>query len=251
MEDRRTALVALGRGAWPKIAIDDASFFAHLARHDALETAHASDLFLACAAGLQDRAALAYFEEHFMAKVPGYVLRVRIGRDVVDEVQQKLRETLLMGERKIAEYSGQGALGGWLRVAAVRTALNQVRGASPVRELHEDAALVADPELAYVKEHARQLFADAFKRVIADLAPGERAILRLHYLEGLTMDQLAKVYRTPRSTIARRVGEARTAILEATASLLQTERRLSPSAAASVIREAQSRLDVTMTRLLT
>ena len=64
------------------------------------------------------------------------------------------------------------------------------------------------------------------------------------------MDQLARLYKTPRSTIARRVAEAREKILEATESLLRDERRLSPSAVASVIRQAKSRLDVTITRLL-
>lgn len=130
-------LVTAGQAAWPKIAITPESFLEHLALHvktsEALATVHGSDLYLACAVCQRDRAAIAYFEEHFMARVPDYVLRVRVGRDVVDEVQQKLREQLLMGSEgkppKLAEYSGKGALGGWLRVTAVRTALNHLRAA--------------------------------------------------------------------------------------------------------------------------
>lgn len=250
------------RATWPKIALAPEDFVAHLARHAHaapaplafLESVHASDLYLACAAALHDRAALAAFEEHFMVHVPEYVLRVRIGREAVDEVQQQLRERLLMGDGapKIAEYSGKGALGGWLRVTAVRTALNQVRGAKTgaSEALREDLAVAGDPELAYVKEHAHDLLNDAFKRVLAGLDANERAILRLHYFEGLTMDQLARLYQTPRSTIARRVAEARTAILAATENLLRDERRMSPSAIASVIREARSRLEITISRLL-
>jgi RNA polymerase sigma-70 factor (ECF subfamily) len=154
---------------------------------------------------------------------------------------------------KIAEYSGKGALGGWLRVTAVRTALNHIRAASSgpkTKELGDEVSLAADPELAYVKEHAQDLFADAFKRVLSGLDESGRTILRLHYIDGLTMDQLARLYKTPRSTIARRVAEARQQILEATESLLRDEKRLSPSAVASVIRQAKSRLDVTITRLL-
>ena len=101
-----------------------------------------------------------------------------------------------------------------------------------------------------MKEHAHDLFADAFKRVLAGLDESGRTILRLHYIDGLTMDQLARLYKTQRSTIARRVAEAREKILEATESLLRDENRLSPSAVASVIRQAKSRLDVTITRLL-
>ncbi|MFO0672931.1 MAG: sigma factor-like helix-turn-helix DNA-binding protein [Polyangiaceae bacterium] len=211
--------------------------------------------------------------QQFIARVPDYVLRVRIGRDVVDEVQQKLRERLLMGRSveekrgasadgephsvegatpKIGEYSGKGALGGWVRVAAVRTALNETRGRTLDTEPAGDdmPSFVADPELAYVKEHAQRLFMDAFQRVLGSLPAKERSILRLHYIDGLTMDQLARLYQTPRSTIARRVADARQAVLAATESLLRDERRLSPSAVASVIRQARSRLQVTITRLL-
>jgi RNA polymerase sigma-70 factor (ECF subfamily) len=253
------AIVRAGRDAYPKIAVPPATFVEHLAQHvrtsEALATVHAADLYLACGVCQHDRAAIAAFEEHFMARVPDYVLRVRVGRDVVDEVQQKLREHLMMGTEgkppKLNEYSGKGALGGWLRVTAVRTALNHVRAAGPPQvELGDELSLAADPELAYVKEHAHDLFADAFKRVLANIDENGRTILRLHYIDGLTMDQLAKLYQTPRSTIARRVAEARQAILQATESLLRDERRLSPSALASVIRLGKSRLEVTITRLL-
>jgi RNA polymerase sigma-70 factor (ECF subfamily) len=268
LEDLGTKLAAIlasAHAAWPKIAAMPSVFMEHLARHARssgapaafLESVHGNDLYLACAVGRHDRAALAYFEEHFMARVPEYVLRVRVGRDVVDEVQQKLRELLVMGRDdgpKIAEYSGKGALGGWLRVAAVRTALNHLRSPSQTaasdHEATDDAIAVgADPELAYVKEHARELLSDAFKRVRAGLDAKERTILRLHYIDGLTMDQLARLYKTPRSTIARRVAEARAEILRATESLLRDERRLSPSAVASLIRQAKSQLHVTISRL--
>ena len=257
--DRLAGLVAAGREAWPKIAIAPEAFVEHLALHAktvaALDAVHASDLYLACGVCHRDRAAIAYFEEHFVARIPEYVLRVRVGREVIDEVQQRLREHLIMGSGtggpKIAEYSGKGALGGWIRVAAVRTALNHLRSAGPRTEgIGDEMSLATDPELAYVKEHARELFADAFTRVLAGLDENGRAILRLHYIEGLTMDQLARLYKTPRSTIARRVAEARQEILVATETLLRDERRLTPSAVASVIRQAQSQLEVTITRLL-
>ena len=94
-------LVSEGCAAWPKIAVAKETFVEHLALHAktiaALEAVHASDLYLACAVCQRDRAALTYFEEQFMARVPDYVLRVRVERDVVDEVQQKLRELLIMG----------------------------------------------------------------------------------------------------------------------------------------------------------
>ena len=113
----------------------------------------------------------------------------------------------------------------------------------------DEISAAGDPELSYVKEHSRDLFADAFKRVLDKLDANERTILRLHYIDGLTMDQLAHLYKTPRSTVARRVAEARQQVLASTEDLLREERRLSPSAVASVIRQARSQVQVTITRL--
>jgi RNA polymerase sigma-70 factor (ECF subfamily) len=86
--------------------------------------------------------------------------------------------------------------------------------------------------------------------VLAGLDANERTILRLHYIEGMTMDQLARLYKTSRSTIARRVAEARQEIVASTEALLRDEKRLTPSAVASVLRQAKSQLEVTITRLL-
>jgi RNA polymerase sigma-70 factor (ECF subfamily) len=247
-------VVAKARAAWPKIAISEDTFAAYLEERarDFLDKVHGNDLYVACGVLNKDRAALHIFEEQFMARVPDYVLRIRAGRDVVDEVTQLLRERLIMNE-KIAEYSGKGALGGWIRVAAVRTALNHLRKNDPAgagaSELGEEISAAGDPELSYVKEHSRDLFTDAFKRVLDKLDANERTILRLHYIDGLTMDQLAHLYKTPRSTIARRVAEARQEVLSSTENLLREEQRLSPSAIASVIRQARSQVQVTITRL--
>lgn len=263
LETLLSSTLEAARAEWPRVTLADDVFVEHLATHASasppvlafLRGVHAGDLYLACAVARHDRAALAAFEERFMARVPEYVLRVRIPPDAVDEVKQKLRERLVMGEAgarpKIAEYSGKGALGGWLRVTAVRTALNHVRGkAATTEEVGEELSVAGDPELAFLKERATDLFRDAFRRVLDGLDANERSILRLHYIEGLTMDQLAQLYKMPRSTVARRVASAREQILRATETLLREERRLSPSAVASVIRDAQSRLDVTITRLL-
>jgi RNA polymerase sigma-70 factor (ECF subfamily) len=267
------AHLAGGRASWPNVALEPETFVAHLARHAGktaapetfVDTVHGTDLYLAWGVCQRDKAALTYFEERFMAQVPLFVLRVRVGRDVVDEVQQKLRESLLLGvspsgrgaaaedapHPKIADYSGRGPLGGWLRMAAVRTALNHVRSpCASFEPLQQELSSCSDPELAYLQERAGREFAEAFGRVLGKLAPEDRAILRLHYLQGLTMDQLARAYKTPRSTIARRITRVREQIVTETEALLRVELRLSPSSIASVIRQARSQLQVTITRLL-
>ena len=50
--------------------------------------------------------------------------RIDSSSQFVDEVKQGLRERLLVGPPpRIAEYSGSGPLGGWLRVVSVRLAI--------------------------------------------------------------------------------------------------------------------------------
>ena len=57
-------------------------------------------------------------------------------------------------------------------------------------------------------------YLDAFSRVLGQLAPEQRSLLRLHYVDGLTMDQLSRLYKTPRSTVARHVAAVREDILK-------------------------------------
>jgi RNA polymerase sigma-70 factor (ECF subfamily) len=253
-------LVDAGRAAWPAVTMDPERFCAHLGRHAGatplgyLEAVHAGDLYLACAVLGHDPAALEAFDRAFIGKVDEYVARVTVERDLIDEVKQALRERLVLGGEgggKIADYSGQGALGGWVRIAAVRTALNLLRGRRPERPVSEDAPTTArDPELAFAQARGHDLFRAAFTDAIAALDVQQRTMLRLHYVEGLTMDQLSAMYGTPRSTVARRVDEVRRKILAATEQRLRDEHRLSPSEIASVFRGANSQFHLTLTKIL-
>src|SRR5581483_4498624 len=87
-----------------------------------------SDLYLACACARGVPAALAALDRAVLLRVPAFICRVSTDAAFADEVRQQLRERLLVappgGAPKIAEYGGAGALHAWVRVAALRTALN-------------------------------------------------------------------------------------------------------------------------------
>ncbi len=242
-------LVDEARARWPAFVVDEDAFAAHLLAHDV--SVHANDLYLAFAVSLHDVAALAAFEHAYIARVGTYIVRVTVDRDIVDEVKQRLREKLLTGTpRRIVEYAGKGALGGWVRIAAVRTALNLLRERTTTTDVRDEASPALDPELAFVQSRSHQLFRDAFANVLAALGTEERSMLRLHHVEGLTMDQLSRMYRTPRSTIARRIEQVRRDVLAATEQHLRNAHRLSPSEVASVIRSARSQFHLTLTKSL-
>jgi RNA polymerase sigma-70 factor, ECF subfamily len=54
---------------------------------------------------------------------------------------------------------------------------------------------------------------DVVERVLALLSQEERKLLRLHFAQGLTIDQLGLVYDVHRSTTARWIASARAKIL--------------------------------------
>src|SRR5258708_5741051 len=148
-------IVARARTRWPDIALEPEILGAELATRvgseadpaAALAALHGEDLYLACACARGVPAALAVFERQLMVLVPDFVARIDGVRPFVDEIQQQLRERLLVGaptqSARIARYTGRGALGGWLRVAAVRTAIDMLRArGGPLP--YDDAAALAE-----------------------------------------------------------------------------------------------------------
>ncbi|MEO6953441.1 MAG: sigma-70 family RNA polymerase sigma factor [Polyangia bacterium] len=253
------AVAERGRSAWPGVAVSTDAFEAYLrerAGDDAqeyLEGVHAEDLYLACGVAAHDPAALAALETKHLSQVALHVVRVTIAHDVVDEVRQILRERLLLDSgrgARITDYEGRGPLGGWLRISAVRIALNVLRARRPEVEVRDEPDLALDPELAYVKAHTQQLFHDTFSQVIGALEVKARTLLRLHYVEAMTMDQLARMYQTSRSSVARQIDDVRRQLLVSTERKLQEDHRLSRSEVASVIRDAQSRFESTLSGFL-
>jgi RNA polymerase sigma-70 factor (ECF subfamily) len=256
-------VLAAARAAWPTLAVPAEAFVAHLSERqpgpdEASASWHTSDLYLACALTRGEPAALTVFEARYMPIVEAAVTRMRLSRAKLDELKQTLRLQLLTavpGARpKIAEYSGRGELGGWLRVAAVRAAVKLERRMTEI--LLEDETLAAvpalapDPELAYARRAAQASFKSAFKEALATLPPVEQNVLRQHYLDRLSLDQIGALERVHRTTVARWLRDARRALLSRTRRLLMAKMRVSASECESLIRQARSRFDITLTSLL-
>ncbi len=73
--------------------------------------------------------------------------------------------------------------------------------------------------------------------------------MRQHYLDGLTLDELATLYGTHRATAARWLAAARQALLDGTRQALMSRLRMPRAECESVIRMARSELDMTMRSL--
>jgi RNA polymerase sigma-70 factor (ECF subfamily) len=261
-------LLATSRELWPGIQVEDETFVAHLGKHLANDADHLAeaiaatrtDLFLACACALGNAKAIAVLEKRFFCDVPSAVARMRLPRSTVDELTQVVRQKLLLGEDgdppKIADYAGRGPLDSWVRVVAVRTALSLLRKKTGELPSGDDALMNLptrghDPELDLIRARHAGDFSTAFQASLMSITAQERTILRLHFVDGLNIDQIGSVYRVHRSTVARWIARSREALLLETRRQLTAKLNLTPSEFDSLMGAIQSQLQVSIRRFLT
>lgn len=262
-------LLADARAAWPAIELDDDTFVRYLAerlpagedREAALAGLHVGDLFLACACVQQIPSAIAALERAFLGDLRAALSAIQgASPDFADEVRQVLRSKLLFDESRtprIASYAGQGPLGAWIRVAALRVALDLVRQHQALdrKEISDEHLLevpspVGDPELQHLKARYAPEFRAAFAAAVAALPRRERTVLRLHYLDDLTVEKIGVVYHVHGSTISRWIAHARTTLFEETRRVLMERLALDTAELDSVLQLVQSQLDVSLGVLL-
>lgn len=257
LADALSTLLGAARAQWPLVKLDDARFIDHLRAKctGPLEQVRGPELFLACACLQGDAAALAAFEQQFIARVDKAVEGVDPSPSFLDEVRQRVRERLLVGSTpKLTEYSGQGSLQAWTRTVALRLALNHKRDTA--REVQDEGLLEALPfagrdlELDYVRAQHRQDFAVAFREALASLEGRARNVLRLSYVDRLSIDQIGTMYGTHRATAARWLNAARDQLMEQTRARLAERLKLTQSDLNSLLGALQSNLEISINRIL-
>ena len=152
---------------------------------------------------------------------------------------------------RIAEYSGRGSLAGWLGAVATRLAIDAKR--TERDEIPFDQELAAalpmkgdGTEVQLLKRQIRQEFEAAVRAALGELAPRDRAMLHMQHVEKLSFDQIGAFYRVNKSTISRWLATAREQVLMRCQALLRERLNLKPSELESVMRAAQSHLDVSV-----
>ncbi len=261
LEQRLGELLKEAQKAWPGVALSPDLFFRHLAeRGDGqLEGVRASELYLARAAAEGDPAALTSFETTFFPELEGALASMKLPAAKRDDVKQILRRDLFLspegGRPKIASYDGRGELRGWLRVTAVRAALKVLRKERHDLLVEDDqlfdrAAPDDDLELAQIRKQARELFKEAFTAAVSTLSSRDQNLLRQQVLDGLSIDELGKLYQVHRATAARWLEQARAALLAETRRILTGRMGLTAGECDSLLRIAPQELDLTISRIL-
>ena len=245
------------REAYPDLPDERDAFLAFAATRTSvtdLDGRHVEDLYLAWACDRGDATALAAFEREIVPALVRALARFPDRHEVV----QVLRTRMLVGDgdrRGIAAYDGRAPLATWLRVCATRIGLREQARARRAeaqhdRELDQLAPGVPDPELAYLKRLYGASFRAAFDGAVTSLAPRERNLLRLAVLDGLGIDQLAAIFHIHRSTAARRLEQARAALVAATRGRMRVELGVSESQLESILRVLHGLSELTLRQAL-
>jgi RNA polymerase sigma-70 factor (ECF subfamily) len=225
-----------GGQSWPAVKLPYLRFCERLA-----ELGHSPDtlpeqaeaVYVCAASALGNDAACRAIEERHFAELRSLIARVDGGKDFIDEVLQLLRVHLFSGEEpKISSYAGRGPLDRWLRTAAMRLAFRQKKERRRLpSQLRQSPDFGAAPTFVSRKEAADEPFkasyARAFERALEEvfraLTSRERAVLRLHFAEGMNIDEIGRVYAVHRTTVARWIADYRDGLARGVRTRLEAE----------------------------
>jgi len=222
---------------------------------------HAADLALAAACASGDRAALEQLDRVLREAVPRAAARLKASNAFIDEVTQLLRQKLFVapeGKRpKILDYQGRGPLAQWLRASAMRVALNLLEAQQGARAAALDEGPVArlhasgpDPELSLLKRRYAPEFREALEAALAGLPARERALLRLYFAQGLTVEEIGRMEGAHKSTVSRWLARSRAALLEDVRARLQNRLGLGHAEVDSLLQALGSQLHVSLGQVL-
>lgn len=267
LEADLVAACARGRAAFADLALDDQTFVKHLARviemggasPSALSTLPIEDLFLACACLAGTEGAAAAFSARHGATIRGTIARIVRGADN-GEVEQRLVAGLLVasvaGPARIGSYAGKAPLDRWLGVAAQRAALMWLRENRTEARARDGAAAEpapgghTHPEMAYLKDRYRSDFEGALKDSLARLPERQRTLLRLHLVNGVSVEKIGQMFAVSQPTASRWLAAARETLLDDIKATLGNRLGASSQELASLAGMVASRLDLSLSMLL-
>jgi RNA polymerase sigma-70 factor (ECF subfamily) len=168
---------------------------------------------------------------------------------------QIVRAKLLSGALpRIGTYAASGPIEAWVRMIVIRAAVDLLRqprlanGDAALAEIATDIFPV-DVTIDAAKQVPR--LREAVTAALGVLAAEERMLLKLHYLDGVSLDRLAALLRVHRATVVRQIATVRRKIVIEVGNNLGTRFGTRPSELRSLWRTFGEQVQVTLSRLLT
>ena len=190
---------------------------------------YAADMYLCCACVQQQPLAPGLLERDADDVVRNAISKVYPDGEFVCETIQEFWKKVLSGPTaKVFDYRARGPLHAWLRIAALRLAIDR-RRAQQVIATYETGLgdLMADqvfgPESNLTRARFYGPFREAFSHTIAELTPKERNLLRMHVQGRCSIDQIGRAYSVHRATAARWLEQIKEHILRQVRAQLKLE----------------------------
>ena len=172
---------------------------------------------------------------------------------LADEIAQRVSERLWIGRDggapALRSYTGEAPLAAWLKIIAYREGidLRRVRETPGDDDLVESVVGATETHLAMLRATYLAAFKRCFKAALASLSIHDRDLVRRHYLDGLTLDALARLHGTHRATIARQIARVRERLVDETRRALRAELSAS-SDLEDVLQLIGSKLEASLSR---
>lgn len=231
--------------------------------HQAADESELAVLALGFAAATGSTSAIQAFEARYFGRAKAALAKMDASAELRADALGQAMEVLFVGRDgappRILALLGKGDVQALVKVVAVRRLLNlqRARRARPDGAGHDDEDALA---MAIAREPGPELQAMALERVgllksslgaaLASLVPDSRTLLRLSLVHGLSIDDLAGMYGIHRSTAARRLVSIREQLRLDVRRQLAERIEGSTTDVESVLRVADSKLDLSFERLL-
>jgi RNA polymerase sigma-70 factor, ECF subfamily len=163
----------------------------------AVEAAVDADLLRRCAAGEAEALRL-LFDRHGGA-MGQYLYRLLGSREDAEEV---VVDVFMRAWRSAAGFRGSAPAHHWLYRIAYRLAIDRLRARPrlpgavlPFSELDAEsvASMTGEPEATFFSAYQRERDQGALRHALAELAPHDRTLLALHYLEECSYEEIRAI----------------------------------------------------------
>jgi RNA polymerase sigma-70 factor, ECF subfamily len=252
--------------AYPDVGVDAAELARELARRlgehatpEQLAVVRAGHVRLAIACAAGDAGAIRRLEADFFDEILATGARLKARPALVDEVRSQVRRLVFTAEPGrqpvVATFSGRSDLRSYLRVVATRELGRLIDKDKRMVAFADDAMveLVAptdSPELGLLRERYRSDVDAAIRAALVGLSEPSRALLRYSVVDGWSIDRIGALYGIHRATAARRVTAARDELATGIRTELAARLAITIDEVDSIVRLVQSRIDVSLERLL-
>lgn len=258
-------IVVEAKAAHPGVLVDDEAFVQRLAESATgdptqLASLPAADVYLALGCTLGTPGAAAAFIRAYGPEIDRMLDKARQHADRDERRQIAVAHMLTPGEdapAKIDGYRGRGSLRSWVRVVAARLAIDMLRRRGAEREIAVDPVVLAqagDFDVSAVAggdavRHQSDLQA-AVAEAFEQLEPVERRLLRHRFADRMTTEQIAVELAVHRTTVARRVEQARAKLGGLAREALRSRLRVDEATANSLMGLVPGGLEISIHRML-